>query len=87
MPASPQPGNGVLAIGSVLLHNYGFAGAEFGLDCTGVFTLLSWRYWLLAGVLLVYLALRQQLLWPGSRAADSCDAEPSSRLSGLHRVK
>lgn len=69
MPASPQASNGVLAIGFVLLWNSGFIGAEFGLDYTGVFTLLSWRYWLLAGVLLVYLVLRQQLLWPGSRAA------------------
>jgi drug/metabolite transporter (DMT)-like permease len=59
----------LLVIGFVLLWNSGFVGAEFGLDYTGVFTLLSWRYWLLAGVLLIYLALRKQLRWPGSRAA------------------
>jgi drug/metabolite transporter (DMT)-like permease len=69
MPASPQRRNALLAIAFVLLWNSGFVGAEFGLDYTGVFTLLSWRYWLLAGVLLVYLLLRKQLRWPGSRAA------------------
>ncbi len=58
----------MLAIGFVLLWNSGFIGAEFGLDYTGVFTLLWWRYALLVLILLVYLALRGQLHWPGSRA-------------------
>lgn len=66
MPASPQPSNGVLAICFVLLWNSGFVGAEFGLDYTGVFTLLSWRYWLLAGVSLVYLVLQGAFQKSGS---------------------
>ncbi|NGX17590.1 DMT family transporter [Wenzhouxiangella sp. XN24] len=69
MPASSRQHTALLVIGFVLLWNSGFIGAEFGLDYTGVFTLLSWRYGLLALILLVYLALRRQLYWPGARAA------------------
>ena len=69
MPASPQRHTTLLAIGFVLLWNSGFVGAEFGLEYTGVFTLLSWRYWLLAVVLLVYLALSGRLRWPGWKPA------------------
>lgn len=69
MPASPLRSNVLLAVSFVLLWNSGFIGAEFGLEYTGVFTLLWWRYWLLAGVLLVYLALHKQLRWPGARPA------------------
>jgi len=69
MPASPQRHTTLLAIGFVLLWNSGFIGAEFGLEYTGVFTLLSWRYWLLAVVLLVYLALSRRLRWPGWKPA------------------
>ena len=58
-----------LVISFVLLWNSGFVGAEFGLDYTGVFSLLWWRYVMLALLLLVFLALRGQLRWPGARAA------------------
>ncbi len=58
-----------LIVGFVLLWNSGFVGAEFGLDYAGVFTLLWWRYALLAILLLGFLALRGQLRWPGARAA------------------
>lgn len=63
-----RPANSLLILGFVLLWNSGFIGAEFGLDYAGVFTLLAWRYWMLAGLLMVYLALRGQLRWPGTRA-------------------
>lgn len=63
------PGTLVLALAFVLLWNSGFIGAEYGLPYTGPFTLLFWRYWALTLVLLVYLALRGRLRWPGSRAA------------------
>jgi len=43
MPASPQRSTALLAIAFVLLWHSGFVGPEFGLDYTGVFTLLSWR--------------------------------------------
>lgn len=69
MPASSQQSTALLVVGFVLLWNSGFVGAEYGLDYTGVFTLLWWRYALLAAVLLVYLALRGQLRWPGASAA------------------
>lgn len=68
MPAPSRQHNALLVFGFVLLWNSGFIGAEFGLDYTGVFTLLSWRYGLLALVLLIYLGLRGQLRWPGARA-------------------
>ncbi|MFP4160087.1 MAG: DMT family transporter [Desulfobacterales bacterium] len=54
-----------LAAGFVLLWNSGFIGAEYGLPFTGPFTLLFWRYWALTCALLVYLALRGRLRWPG----------------------
>ncbi len=60
--------NAVLITGFLLLWNSGFIGAKFGLDYAGVYTLLAWRYWMLAGLLLVYLALRGKLHWPGTRA-------------------
>jgi len=53
----------------VLLWNSGFVGAEFGLDYAGVFTLLWWRYALLALVLMVSLSARGKLRWPGARPA------------------
>ena len=58
-----------LVIGFVLLWNSGFIGAEFGLDYAGPYTLLAWRYWLLAGLLLAWLGLRGRLRWPGRRPA------------------
>ena len=60
--------NTVLIIGFVLLWNSGFIGAEFGLDYAGVYTLLAWRYWLLLGLLGLWLVLRGRLEWPGRRA-------------------
>lgn len=69
MAASMRQSSAFMIIGFVLLWNSGFIGAEFGLDYAGVYTLLAWRYWLLAGLLLAWLALRGQLQWPGTRAA------------------
>ena len=63
-----QQGNTARVIGFVLLWNSGFIGAQFGLDYAGVYTLLAWRYWLLAGLLAVFLGLRGRLRWPGARA-------------------
>lgn len=57
----------LLIIGFVLLWNSGFIGAEFGLEYAGVYTLMAWRYWLLAALLAVLLTLRKQLHWPGIR--------------------
>ena len=54
-----------LAAGFVLLWNSGFIGAEYGLPFTGPFTLLFWRYWALTCILLIYLALKGRLRWPG----------------------
>ncbi|MEJ2515666.1 MAG: DMT family transporter [Gammaproteobacteria bacterium] len=51
----------------VFFWNSGFIGAEVGLDYARPFTLLFWRYWALAGVLAVYLAVRGRLRWPGAR--------------------
>jgi len=53
----------------VLLWNSGFIGAEFGLPYTGPWSLLFWRYLVLAGLLGGWLALRGRLGWPGKRAA------------------
>ena len=64
-----RPGNTLRIAGFVLLWNSGFIGAEFGLEYAGVYTLLAWRYWLLAGLLALFLGLRGELRWPGSRAA------------------
>jgi len=68
MLANLRQSSTLLIIGFVLLWNSGFIGAEFGLDYAGVYTLLAWRYWLLVGLLGIYLALRGQLRWPGTRA-------------------
>ncbi|TVQ29525.1 MAG: DMT family transporter [Wenzhouxiangella sp.] len=68
MHSGSQKSSAVLIIGFVLLWNSGFIGAEFGLNYAGVFTLLWWRYALLALLLLAYLAVRAQLWWPGLRA-------------------
>jgi drug/metabolite transporter (DMT)-like permease len=53
----------------VLLWNSGFIGAEYGLPYTGPWSLLFWRYLVLAGLLGGWLALRGRLGWPGKRAA------------------
>ncbi|MEF8793824.1 MAG: DMT family transporter, partial [Thiohalorhabdus sp.] len=53
----------------VLLWNSGFIGAEYGLPYTGPWSLLFWRYLVLAGLLGGWLALRGRLGWPGQRAA------------------
>lgn len=57
-----------LSLAFVLLWNSGFIGAEYGLPYTGPFTLLFWRYLVLAAVLLLYLGLRGRARWPGSLA-------------------
>ncbi|MBD3375994.1 EamA family transporter [candidate division KSB1 bacterium] len=49
----------------VFLWNSGFIGGEYGLPYAGPFTLLFWRYGVLAGVLGLYLVLRRRLNWPG----------------------
>jgi drug/metabolite transporter (DMT)-like permease len=49
-----------LAIGFVLFWNSGFIGAEFGLNYTGPFTLMFWRYLALSLFLLIYLLLRNR---------------------------
>lgn len=69
MAALPRQNSAFLVLSFVLLWNSGFIGAEFGLDYAGPFTLLAWRYWLLAGLLLCWLVLRGRLTWPGRRAA------------------
>ncbi len=58
----------LLAIGFVLFWNSGFIGAEYGLPYTAPLTLLFWRYWFLAVLLLLYLVLRRRLEWPGLQA-------------------
>ena len=57
-----------MSIAFVLLWNSGFIGAEYALPYTEPFTLLFWRYWFLALILFVYLAVRGRLRWPGGRA-------------------
>ncbi len=69
LSAGNRRGNALRIAGFVLLWNSGFIGAEFGLDYAGVYTLLAWRYWMLVGLLGLYLGLRGQLRWPGSHAA------------------
>ena len=69
-----KPGNShsmsvVMALSFVLLWNSGFIGAEFVLPYTGPFSLMFWRYWVLALLLAVLLALRGQLRWPGFSTA------------------
>ena len=58
----------LLAIGFVLLWNSGFIAAEYALMYTGAFTLLFWRYWAQSLILLIYLAMRGRLKWPGISA-------------------
>ena len=55
----------VLLVAFVLLWNSGFIAAEYGLPDAGPFTLLFWRYWALALILLIYLVIRNRLQWPG----------------------
>ncbi len=50
------------------MWNSGFIGAEYALPDTRPLTLLFWRYWFLACLLFLYLALRRRLVWPGARA-------------------
>jgi len=59
----------LLITGFVLLWNSGFIGAEYGLPYAGPFTLLFWRYLALSLLLLIYLYVRNNLLWPGWRVA------------------
>lgn len=54
-----------MALAFVLLWNSGFIGAEFVLPYIGVFSLMFWRYWLLALLLAAVLMLRRRLRWPG----------------------
>lgn len=65
---APRPQIWLLAIGFVLLWNSGFIGAEYALPDTEPLTLLFWRYWVLALLLFLFLALRGRLKWPGTRA-------------------
>lgn len=58
----------LLSIGFILLWNSGFIGAEYALPNTRPLTLLFWRYWLLTGLLFLYLALCRRLIWPGVKA-------------------
>jgi drug/metabolite transporter (DMT)-like permease len=53
----------------VLLWNSGFIGAAWGLPYAGTFTLLFWRYLVLALVLWMVLVLRGRLFWPGLASA------------------
>jgi drug/metabolite transporter (DMT)-like permease len=57
----------IIALGIlfVLLWNSGFIGAEYGLQYTGVFSLLFWRYAFLSAILLLYLGIHGRLHWPG----------------------
>lgn len=52
----------------VLLWNSGFIGAEYGLPFAGPWTLLFWRYLVLAGLLGAWLGLRGRLVWPTTGA-------------------
>jgi drug/metabolite transporter (DMT)-like permease len=54
-----------LAAAFVLLWNSGFIGAAWGLPYAGTFTLLFWRYLVLALFLAMVLAWRRRLVWPG----------------------
>jgi len=55
----------IYAVGFVILWNSGFVGAEYGLPYTGPFTLLFWRYAMLALLLFAYLIIRRRFWWPG----------------------
>lgn len=69
MSSNTRQSSLILVIGFLLLWNSGFVGAEFGLNYASVFTLLWWRYALLAVLLMVCLAVCGRLRWPGARAA------------------
>ena len=58
-----------LAVCFVLFWNSGFIGANYALPYAEPFALLFWRYWPLTLILLVYLAVRNRLEWPGRSAA------------------
>ncbi|MBL37308.1 MAG: EamA family transporter [Xanthomonadales bacterium] len=58
-----------MALAFVLLWNSGFIGAEFVLPYIGVFSLMFWRYSLLALLLVLFLMLRNRLRWPGVATA------------------
>lgn len=58
----------LLCLAFVFLWNSGFIAAEYVLPRVGPLTLLFWRYWVLALLLLVYLCAARQLLWPGGKA-------------------
>lgn len=58
----------LLAVAFVFLWNSGFIAAEYSLPYTAPFTLLCWRYWALTLILLIYLAFRGRLKWPGFSA-------------------
>jgi len=68
MLANLRQSSPLLVLGFILLWNSGFIGAEFGLDYAGVFSLLWWRYALLAVLLMLCLAVCGRLRWPGTRA-------------------
>ncbi|MBD3402848.1 EamA family transporter, partial [candidate division GN15 bacterium] len=55
----------LLSVGFVLLWNSGFIGGEYGLDFTGPFTLLFWRYLALTSVIFIYLLVTRRLRWTG----------------------
>ncbi len=59
----------IFATGFVLLWNSGFIGARYGLDFSGPFTLLFWRYLALTLLIFLYLALRKRFRWVGWKAA------------------
>lgn len=59
----------IFATGFVLLWNSGFIGARYGLEFSGPFTLLFWRYLALTLLIFLYLALRKRFRWVGWKAA------------------
>lgn len=59
----------VLAAAFVLLWHSGFIGAAWGLPYAGTFTLLFWRYLILALFLWIVLAWHRRLFWPGLASA------------------
>lgn len=65
MKTAIRPPTWILAIGFVLFWNSGFIGAEYALPYTKPLTLLFWRYWALAIILLVYLIASRRIVWPG----------------------
>lgn len=59
----------LLCLAFVFLWNSGFIAAEYVLPMAAPLTLLFWRYWALALILMLYLSIRRRLLWPGGRLA------------------